>query len=44
MPGTLPTGTGENGALVIHCLDMGQPVAANVAMEERRFMRAVGRE
>jgi multicomponent Na+:H+ antiporter subunit E len=44
MPGTLPTGTSENGALLIHCLDIGQPVAANVAAEERLFMRAVGRE
>jgi multicomponent Na+:H+ antiporter subunit E len=42
MPGTLPTGTDENGALLVHCLDTGQPVAANLAAEERLFIRAVG--
>jgi multicomponent Na+:H+ antiporter subunit E len=41
MPGTLPTGTGEKGALLIHCLDIRQPVAANLAAEERLFIRAV---
>jgi multicomponent Na+:H+ antiporter subunit E len=41
MPGTLPTGTDENGALLVHCLDIGQPVAANLAAEERLFIRAV---
>ena len=42
MPGTLPTGTDEQGALLVHCLDMSQPVAANLAAEERLFIRAVG--
>jgi multicomponent Na+:H+ antiporter subunit E len=42
MPGTLPTGTDEHGALLVHCLDVGQPVAANLAAEERLFIRAVG--
>lgn len=44
MPGTLPTGADENGALLVHCLDIGQPVAANLATEERLFIRAVGRD
>jgi len=44
LPGTLPTGTDENGALLVHCLDNGQPVAANLAAEERLFIRAVGGE
>lgn len=44
MPGTLPTGTDENGALLVHCLDVGHPVAANLAAEERLFIRAVGGE
>jgi multicomponent Na+:H+ antiporter subunit E len=44
MPGTLPTGTDEHGALLVHCLDIGQPVAANLAAEERLFIRAVGGE
>jgi multicomponent Na+:H+ antiporter subunit E len=44
MPGTLPTGTDQHGALLVHCLDIGQPVAANLAAEERLFIRAVGGE
>jgi multicomponent Na+:H+ antiporter subunit E len=43
LPGTLPTGTDSSGALLIHCLDVGQPVAAAMAIEERRFLRALGR-
>jgi multicomponent Na+:H+ antiporter subunit E len=42
MPGTLPTGTDEQGALLVHCLDRGQPVAANLKAEELLFIRAVG--
>jgi multicomponent Na+:H+ antiporter subunit E len=42
MPGTLPTGANEQGELLVHCLDVGQPVAANLAAEERLFIRAVG--
>ena len=42
MPGTLPTGTDEQGALLVHCLDMSQPVAANLKAEEQLFMRAFG--
>ena len=42
MPGTLPTGTDEHGALLVHCLDISQPVAANLAAEERLFIRTVG--
>jgi multicomponent Na+:H+ antiporter subunit E len=42
MPGTLPTGTDEHGALLVHCLDRSQPIAANLTAEERLFIRAVG--
>jgi multicomponent Na+:H+ antiporter subunit E len=42
MPGTLPTGTDEQGALLVHCLDMSQPVAVNLAAEEQLFIRAFG--
>jgi multicomponent Na+:H+ antiporter subunit E len=42
MPGTLPTGANEQDELLIHCLDVGQPVAANLAAEERLFIRAFG--
>lgn len=44
LPGTLPAGAGDNGALIIHCLDVSQPVAANLAAEEALFMRAAGHE
>ena len=44
LPGTLPTGTDENGALLIHCLDIDQPVAANLAAEEDLFNRALGHD
>jgi len=42
MPGTLPTGANEMDELLVHCLDVGQPVAANLEAEERLFMRAIG--
>ena len=42
MPGTLPTGTDEQGALLVHCLDTSQPVAANLRAEEQLFIRAFG--
>jgi multicomponent Na+:H+ antiporter subunit E len=42
MPGTLPTGTDEQGAVLVHCLDMRQPVAANLEAEEQLFIRAFG--
>jgi multicomponent Na+:H+ antiporter subunit E len=42
MPGTLPTGTDEQGALLVHCLDMRQPIAANLKAEEQLFIRAFG--
>jgi multicomponent Na+:H+ antiporter subunit E len=44
LPGTLPTGTDENGALLIHCLDVDQPVGADLAAEESLFIRALGHE
>lgn len=44
LPGTLPTGTDENGVLLVHCLDTGQPVAANLAAEETLFTRALGHD
>jgi len=41
MPGTLPTGANERDELLVHCLDVGQPVAANLAAEERLFIQAI---
>jgi multicomponent Na+:H+ antiporter subunit E len=42
LPGTLPLGADEGGALVIHCLDTGQPVAAQLAAEEAMLLRIIG--
>jgi multicomponent Na+:H+ antiporter subunit E len=39
MPGTLPVGTDADGALVYHCLDLDQPVAAALAREEALLAR-----
>jgi len=44
LPGTLPTGTDESDALLVHCLDTTQPVAANLAAEENLFMRVLGHD
>ncbi len=42
LPGTVPTGSDERGRLLIHCLDVEQPVAAQLAAEEARFARVIG--
>jgi multicomponent Na+:H+ antiporter subunit E len=43
MPGTLPVGT-DKDTLVLHGLDVGQPIAEDLAREEDRFIRAFGDE
>lgn len=43
LPGTVPTGSDESGAVLVHCLDVGQPVAAQLAAEEALFARIVGK-
>lgn len=40
LPGTVPTGE-ENGQIVYHCLDVGQPVVAELAAEEGALVRAL---
>jgi multicomponent Na+:H+ antiporter subunit E len=42
LPGTLPVGPDEGGALLIHCLDTAQPVSAQLAAEEQRVLRIAG--
>src|SRR5262245_6947384 len=42
VPGTLPSGQSEVGALLIHCLDVDQPVVAQAAVEEELLARALG--
>jgi multicomponent Na+:H+ antiporter subunit E len=41
-PGTLPAGPNERGAILVHCLDVGQPVASHLAADEELFMRMLG--
>lgn len=43
-PGLLPAGFDEHGNLVVHCLDVGRPVAQAIAEEESRFLQALGWE
>jgi multicomponent Na+:H+ antiporter subunit E len=38
-PGTLPAGLADDGRLLIHCLDVSQPVSDRLAAEEVLFMR-----
>jgi len=42
LPGTVPTGSDERGRILIHCLDVEQPVAAQLAAAEALFVRVVG--
>ena len=42
LPGTLPSGVDDRGALIYHCLDVGQPVAAQLAIDEELLIRALG--
>lgn len=43
MPGTLPADTDADGALLVHCLDIDQPVLAQLRTEETLFMHALGK-
>ncbi len=42
MPGTLPCGPAEGDGLTIHCLDVTQPVAEQLAAEETLCMQTLG--
>jgi multicomponent Na+:H+ antiporter subunit E len=42
LPGTVPTGTEESSEILFHCLDVGQPVTAQLATEEALFVRMFG--
>ena len=43
LPGTVPIGMSENGGLLIHSLDAGQAVAAQLSAEEALFATVVGK-
>ena len=40
LPGTVPAGE-EDGRIVYHCLDVTQPVVAELAAEEAALVRAL---
>jgi multicomponent Na+:H+ antiporter subunit E len=42
LPGTLPAGPDDGGTLAMHCLDVAQPVQAQMADAEARFLRVSG--
>lgn len=42
LPGSLPAGADATGGMLVHCLDIRQPVAAQLAAEEARFLRVIG--
>jgi len=41
-PGTLPAGPNDSGAIVVHCLDVGQPVVSHLADDERLLTLVLG--
>jgi multicomponent Na+:H+ antiporter subunit E len=41
LPGTLPVGSEPSGALLVHCLDVGQDVPAQMAEEGAVFVAAL---
>jgi multicomponent Na+:H+ antiporter subunit E len=43
LPGTLPCGSAEDNGLAVHCLDVTQPVAEQLAAEEALCMQTLGR-
>ena len=42
MPGSVPVAVESDGRVVMHCLDTEQPVAAQMADNEARLVRALG--
>jgi multicomponent Na+:H+ antiporter subunit E len=42
LPGTLPCGADERGGLVIHCLDVDQPVIEQLGAEEALLLEVLG--
>lgn len=42
-PGTLAAEANARGEIIVHCLDVGQPVAADLAADERLLTLALGR-
>ena len=43
LPGTVPTGRDRGDRLLIHCLDIEQPITAQLTAEEARVAQVIGR-
>jgi multicomponent Na+:H+ antiporter subunit E len=43
LPGTVPIGSEEKEDLLIHCLDVEQPVTTQLAAEETLFAAVIGK-
>jgi len=41
LPGTVPAGLDACDELLVHCLDVGQPVAAQLTADEARFLASL---
>jgi multicomponent Na+:H+ antiporter subunit E len=41
LPGTVPCGASDDQELLVHCVDVTQPIATQMARDEARFMDAV---
>jgi len=41
LPGTVPAGLGARDELLVHCLDLDLPIAAQLAADEDRFLAAL---
>jgi multicomponent Na+:H+ antiporter subunit E len=42
LPGTLPSGIDRSGVLVIHCLDVSEPIVEQLATERARLLEVLG--
>jgi multicomponent Na+:H+ antiporter subunit E len=42
LPGTLPSGSDQDGNLIVHCLDVSQPIIEQLAAEEAMLRRVLG--
>jgi multicomponent Na+:H+ antiporter subunit E len=42
LPGSVPIGADAKGRLLIHCLDVDQPISAQLVAEEARFAQVIG--
>jgi multicomponent Na+:H+ antiporter subunit E len=43
-PGKLPVAVSADGTLLIHCLDLREPIAEQAAADELAFCRILGTE